>query len=184
MPKLIENLRERILADARQTLTDEGYRALSMRGLARRAGVAPGTLYNYFSSKDELVATIALADWRQVTSRMECAAIEAPSLPEGLAALLAALDSFSGRYRSTWEQYDGAGAAGYAARYHRTLRDQVAAPVRTLARRLGRTDVADVADVLAEALLACSVSADLGTDQLVKLASILDAARPEQEDPA
>ena len=125
MPKLIENLRERILADARQTLTDEGYRALSMRGLARRAGVAPGTLYNYFSSKDELVATIALADWRQVTSRMECAA-----------------------------------------------------------RRLGCTDVADVADVLAEALLACSVSADLGTDQLVKLASILDAARPEQEDPA
>ena len=44
MPKIIENLRERILEAAREALAADGWRALSMRALAQRVGVAPGTL--------------------------------------------------------------------------------------------------------------------------------------------
>ena len=44
-----------ILASARQMLAEVGYHATTIRGLAERAGVAPGTLYNLYNSKDELV---------------------------------------------------------------------------------------------------------------------------------
>lgn len=44
-----------ILTTAREMLAEEGYAATTMRGLAQRAKVAPGTLYNLYKSKDELV---------------------------------------------------------------------------------------------------------------------------------
>ncbi len=46
-----------ILKATREMLADVGYHATTMRGLAERAGVVPGTLYNLYKSKDELVLT-------------------------------------------------------------------------------------------------------------------------------
>ena len=181
MPKIIENLRERVLKAARETLVTEGYQALSMRSLARRAGVAPGTLYNYFRDKEEIVATLALADWQGALARMGAAAARASDLERGLAALCDELDSFSSAYRPTWEQYEGGRAAGYLARYHRMLREQIARPVRTVLGRSGRADLAPLADVLAEVLLACSVNEDLGTASIGKLAAALAAGAPHTE---
>ncbi len=40
---------------------DVGYAGLTVRNVARRAGVAPATAYNYFSSKDHLLAEVL---WR------------------------------------------------------------------------------------------------------------------------
>ncbi|MFK7916194.1 MAG: TetR/AcrR family transcriptional regulator [Pseudomonadales bacterium] len=44
-----------ILAAARGMLDREGYSGMTMRGLAKEAGVAQGTLYNLYSSKDDLI---------------------------------------------------------------------------------------------------------------------------------
>lgn len=181
MPKLIPHLRERILDAARDALATEGWRALSMRELARRADIAPGTLYNYFSDKEEIVATLALADWQDALARMEAVAGAATDLERGLSALCDELNAFSDAYRPTWRQYEGGSASGYLTRYHRMLREQVARPVRTVTERAGRADLAPLADVLAEALLACSVNADLGTASMGKLASALAAGAPHTE---
>lgn len=175
MPKIIENLRERVLKTAREALVTEGYQALSMRALAQRVGVAPGTLYNHFRDKEEIVATLALADWQGALARMDAAAARATDLERGLAALCDELSSFSSAYRPTWEQYEGGRAAGYLTRYHRTLREQVARPARTVLERSGRADLAPLADVLAEVLLVCSVNEDLGTASVGKLAAALAA---------
>src|SRR5664279_529586 len=40
-----------------------GYTGLTVRSVARRAGVAPATAYNYFSSKDHLLAEVL---WRRM----------------------------------------------------------------------------------------------------------------------
>lgn len=173
MPKIIDGARERILDAARETLASDGYRALSMRALARRVGVAPGTLYNYFPSKDDIVATLALADWSETIERMGDAARQAMSLEGGLAALCDEMCRFTARYRPTWEQYESGAAASYLSRYHRTLREQVAGPVTAVLARAGRDDLLETVDVLAEALLACAVNADLGTPAMVRLASAL-----------
>ncbi len=44
-------------------IEEVGYAGLTVRSVARRAGVAPATAYNYFSSKDHLLAEVL---WRRM----------------------------------------------------------------------------------------------------------------------
>jgi TetR/AcrR family transcriptional regulator, cholesterol catabolism regulator len=65
--------RERVIRAALVLGSEGGYDAVQMRDVARKAGVALGTIYRYFSSKDHLLAA-ALVDWvldleRRVTAR-------------------------------------------------------------------------------------------------------------------
>src|ERR1700720_4657236 len=48
----------RIIAAARRLFDRKGYANTAVEEIADRAGVAVGTLYNYFPSKDELLLTI------------------------------------------------------------------------------------------------------------------------------
>jgi AcrR family transcriptional regulator len=50
--------REHILAAAADQLAEAGYAGCSMAAVAARAGVAPGTLYNYVGGKSELIAEV------------------------------------------------------------------------------------------------------------------------------
>ena len=52
MPKKIAELREKMIAYARQALLQEGTPALTVRSTASACGVAVGTVYNYFPSKE------------------------------------------------------------------------------------------------------------------------------------
>jgi TetR/AcrR family transcriptional regulator, cholesterol catabolism regulator len=54
--------RKRIVATAMDLASRGGYEAVQMRDVAARAGVALGTLYRYFASKDQLLAH-TWADW-------------------------------------------------------------------------------------------------------------------------
>ena len=54
--------RHRIVRAALDLGTEGGYEAVQMRDVASRAGVALGTIYRYFSSKDHLLAA-ALVEW-------------------------------------------------------------------------------------------------------------------------
>ena len=71
MPKIIENLREILLAASRTLLLEEGYRALTMRQVAGLCHVAVGTVYNYFPSKDMLAAHILLEDWNDLLRSLQ-----------------------------------------------------------------------------------------------------------------
>ena len=51
MPKIIENIREKLLEEARRQVMEEGYEAMTIRSVAGACGVGVGTVYNYFSSK-------------------------------------------------------------------------------------------------------------------------------------
>jgi len=54
--------RERVIRAALELGSEGGYDAVQMRDVAQRAGVALGTIYRYFSSKDHLLAA-ALVEW-------------------------------------------------------------------------------------------------------------------------
>jgi AcrR family transcriptional regulator len=65
--------RERVIRAAMELGGEGGYDAVQMRDVSQRAGVALGTIYRYFSSKDHLLAA-ALVEWtydleRQVARR-------------------------------------------------------------------------------------------------------------------
>lgn len=53
--------RDRVIAAARDLASEGGYEAVQMRAVADRAGVALGTIYRYFSSKDDLLAAVLVA---------------------------------------------------------------------------------------------------------------------------
>ena len=54
--------RERVLRSALELGSTGGYDAVQMRDVATTAGVALGTIYRYFSSKDHLLAA-AMVEW-------------------------------------------------------------------------------------------------------------------------
>lgn len=63
MPKVIENLKEKILEEADRQLREAGYSAMTIQSIARACGVGVGTVYNYFSSKDEILLACVAEAW-------------------------------------------------------------------------------------------------------------------------
>ncbi|MBQ5987644.1 MAG: TetR/AcrR family transcriptional regulator, partial [Clostridia bacterium] len=99
MPKIIENCREKLLDEARRQINECGYGALTIRGVASACGVGVGTVYNYFSSKDALVATFMLEDWQAATADMHKAFGSGMPM-EILSAEYDGLVSFAARHRA------------------------------------------------------------------------------------
>ena len=56
MPKIIENVREMLLHEARRQAEAYGYSSVTVRSVAKECGIGTGTVYNYFPSKDMLSA--------------------------------------------------------------------------------------------------------------------------------
>ena len=63
MPKIIDNVREELLKEAKRQVNEEGYAQTTIRSVAKGCGIAIGTVYNYFPSKDMLIATFMMEDW-------------------------------------------------------------------------------------------------------------------------
>ena len=62
MRKKDDTLRDTLLDCARCVADAEGIEAVNIRSIARKAGIATGTVYNYFANKDEIL--LALTDRR------------------------------------------------------------------------------------------------------------------------
>ena len=58
--------KEEIMRACREIVSEEGLSAVSMRAVAKRCGVALGSLYNYFSNKDELVLKTVESVWQDI----------------------------------------------------------------------------------------------------------------------
>ena len=62
------------LVDAAQTILErEGPAALSLRAVAREAGVSPAAPYHHFKDKDELIAAVAHRGFQMLSERMRAA---------------------------------------------------------------------------------------------------------------
>jgi AcrR family transcriptional regulator len=60
------SLREHLIATAERMISEQGTAGLTVRAIARQAGVADGVLYNHFADKEELLATALRAHVRTV----------------------------------------------------------------------------------------------------------------------
>ncbi len=63
-----EERRTRVLETAMHLADEGGYDAVQMRTVAERSGVALGTIYRYFSGKDEMLVA-GMAGWLRVTRK-------------------------------------------------------------------------------------------------------------------
>jgi AcrR family transcriptional regulator len=72
---------ERLVLAAAEEVEARPYGEISVRSIAKRAGVAPATAYTYFSSKDHLLAEVL---WRRMQSSPALVDLSLP-LPERVA---------------------------------------------------------------------------------------------------
>ena len=71
MPKIIENVRQTLLEEAKRQIKENGYAKTTIRSVAGACNVGVGTVYNYFESKDMLIATFMLEDWMECLREMK-----------------------------------------------------------------------------------------------------------------
>jgi AcrR family transcriptional regulator len=64
-----EEKRQRILSAAVRVFARDGYHTSRVGDIAEEAGVAHGLLYHYFSSKEEVLATVFRENWADLLAR-------------------------------------------------------------------------------------------------------------------
>ena len=65
------SLREHLVATAERMISERGTTGLTVRGIAREAGVADGVLYNHFADKEELLAHALRAHLQTIEQTLE-----------------------------------------------------------------------------------------------------------------
>lgn len=105
MPKIIENLENNILEQAKIELFDKGYANMTMRSVADACGIAVGTVYNYYKSKDILVAKIMLIDWNKIIDEIKVNCESSKDIHEGFKFMYDGVVKFVELYDVVWTQY-------------------------------------------------------------------------------
>jgi AcrR family transcriptional regulator len=88
------DLRAACLNAALELLEEGGTTALSLRAVARRAGVSPAAPYRHYADREALVSAVAAVGYRDLAERL-ARAHPAPSTPEQLAGVGVAYVQFA-----------------------------------------------------------------------------------------
>ena len=116
MPKIIENLPERLAEEARRQIEESGFAAMTIRSVAKSCGVGVGTVYNYYPSKEALVATFMLSDWKACIADIQNCADTAENAEAVLRAVSEKLQLFMKQYDPIFR--DEAASGSYKLRVY------------------------------------------------------------------
>ena len=156
MPKIIKNLRETFLAEAKKQIEENGYAKTTIRSIAKACNVGIGTVYNYFESKDMLIASFVSEDWQQCLSEMK--QYGGKDCRKFLKNVHDALCRFIEENHVLFSDADASVSfmAAVATR-HAQLRGQIADVLKPLCRAYGKKDPF-FAEFVAEAILSWTVA--------------------------
>src|SRR3981081_4625390 len=88
------NLRSALVRAALELLEESGESALSLRAVARCAGVSPAAPYRHYADREARVSAVAAVGYRELAERL-AAAHPSPSTPEQLASVATAYVQFA-----------------------------------------------------------------------------------------
>ncbi len=154
MPKIIENIKEKLMIEAKRQVIENGYSSMTIRSVAKACGVGTGTVYNYFSSKDMLVASFMLGDWMQCIEAINQGMMRATEAKEALKCMYLELCTYKEKYTNLF--LDESAEASFSTSFmhkHNLLRDQLAEPIKAWTNRQNRTDSDFLAEFVAESML-------------------------------
>lgn len=159
MPKLLEGIREKIIEEAKNELLQTGYNSLHVRSIAKKVGIASGTIYNYFPSKDILVASILLDDWKASLIRAEKNIESASSYIEGYEMIYEEIKSFVSIFSTMWENASFSSGI-WRERGHILLIEQVARIVKKVSERFAKERIENSDFFIAEVLMTVATRED------------------------
>jgi len=172
MPKLIENAREHILETAEKMLFQVGYQGFKIREIAKRCGIASGTIFNYFASKEMLVTAIMARDWDNLLADIKKECDLATDITAAVSIIYKGIKLFVQKYESILMDYPG-NIIGQFRKYHVTVHQQIADLLNNLLLRLNRRVPLPVVSIFAESVLATSVQKDIDLQALLQFTSML-----------
>lgn len=160
MPKIIPNAPERMIAEARRQIDERGYGAVTIRSIVGGCGFGLGTFYNYFRSKDMLIATFLLDDWRECLGRVSELSAVAKSPMEVVGALYSELCGFMARFEAIFKSDEAIKVFKTASDggRHELLRDQIAEPILVACERSGMVSCEFLSQFVAESILTWAVA--------------------------
>lgn len=154
MPKVIKNVKESLTAETRRQITENGYSATSMRSVATACGIATGTVYNYFDSKDALVASFMNEDWSKTLERMKEGCIDVKTPIEAVKVVSGEMTRFALEHKKLF--MDPQASVGYSIalqKNHGILIGQLKDIIEPYCAEYSKKIGADVSDFLIETLI-------------------------------
>jgi AcrR family transcriptional regulator len=102
------DLSRALVLAARRILESEGPNALSLRAVAREAGVSPAAPYHHFKDKNELLEAVANEGWEQLGLEVAAARAAAPCEKSALTEIGVAYVKFARQNPALYRvMYDG-----------------------------------------------------------------------------
>ena len=159
MPKIIENVRGLLIDETKKQIQENGYESVTIRSIARGCQIGLGTFYNYFKSKDVLIATYLLEEWEVRLERIN-AQVEFDVEPMQLVKIM--YDELNGFMKNNMAVFTAEGAqkafSTSIRTYHNMLIEQMSAPLFAVCERCGYENAKFLSQFVAEAILTWTVA--------------------------
>ena len=158
MAKIIDNLYFNIQEVGKKILLEDGYKKMTLRLVANKCNIATGTVYNYFKSKDQLVATIMFKDWKNMIDATVPRLSNIESSIDGLELVFKMIKDYTAIYQKAWLDYGGS-LIGQDERHNILIKQ-----LNDLIRPLFKDD--DSINFISEVLLYSGIRDDVSFDDI------------------
>ena len=172
MPKNIENVREMLLEEAKKQIAENGYSKMTIRSVAGKCNLGVGTVYNYFKSKDMLIASFMADDWKECLETINSQTKK--DSKSVLFSIYKALTSFSERHNKLFCDKDAVKVFSTVfSERHKQLRNQLAKLITPICDKSSVEDKAYLSEFIAESLLCWTVAGKDFEEQYKILSQLL-----------
>ncbi len=159
MPKILDQVENKILEAAKKQIFEEGIIDFSLRTIAKECDIAVSTIYNYYKNKEKLIETIILEDWFAALYKMDVGIENASLIEEGFLVICTSIRDFIAKYNKAWSQFHGS-IYSIASR-HQLLLDQIKVRIERILEKFEYEEDKKMSNILAECVLACSTHVEI-----------------------
>lgn len=159
MPKIIENVRDMLIEETKRQIEENGYEGVTIRSIAKGCSLGLGTFYNYFKSKDMLIATFLLEDWNERITRLIEKSREESSPMDVVKNIHTELCGFMEKHKVIFTSAEAIKSFNNTvSAYHKILRNQIAEPIRVVCVAEGYENYDFLSQFVAESVLTWTVA--------------------------
>ncbi len=96
------NYKERILASAKEIALTEGITKIDIRSVAKNCDIASGTVYNYFSSKGDLLVAVIEDFWENAFKNIDWRSFARNDFYTNLEKVYNILNEYLNKFKDNW----------------------------------------------------------------------------------